>query len=98
MHGKQSRAYKRAESKMGRQFASFATLLVFGFTAFSTASAEDVDVSGLDCGAVLESYAVSPKSVPKNVADACQAAMLLAPGAGSPQEKIFADASAQSDS
>jgi len=41
-----------------------------------------VDISGQDCGAILESYAANPKSVPKDVADACQQALLVAPAAG----------------
>jgi hypothetical protein len=52
----------------------------------SVAAAEDV--SGLDCAAVLESYAANPKAVPKSVADACQQAINIAPGAGSPKQPL----------
>lgn len=46
---------------------------------------DTVDVSDQDCGAILASYAADPKSVPKGVADACEQAMMIAPGAGGNQ-------------
>ncbi|MBT8421900.1 MAG: hypothetical protein KJP03_02175 [Gammaproteobacteria bacterium] len=45
-----------------------------------------VDVSDQDCSAILESYAADPKSVAKPLADACERAMMVAPGAGGPAD------------
>lgn len=67
---------------MGRSKQILASLiLAMPWHIAPVAAAEDV--SGVDCAAVLESYAANPKAVPKSVADACQQAINIAPGAGS---------------
>ena len=69
---------------MGRFHLGIAYLVLALSGQVSTALAQE-DVSNLDCAAILESYAANPKAVPKSVADECQQAINIAPGAGSPE-------------
>jgi len=78
---------------MGRFHLGIACLVLALSGQVSTALAQE-DVSNLDCAAILESYAANPKAVPKSVADDCQQAINIAPGAGSPREALVADSQA----
>jgi len=81
---------------MGRIKQILAVLVMaLSWLASSVVAAEDV--SNLDCTAVLESYAANPKAVPKSVADACQQAISIAPGAGSAQQPMAAAPQALAD-
>lgn len=74
---------------MGRFHLGLSVLVLGLSMQVSTAVAQE-DVSDLDCAAILESYAANPKAVPKSVADECQQAINIAPGAGSPREALAA--------
>ena len=75
---------------MGRFHLGIACLVLALSVQVSTALAQE-DVANLDCAAILESYAANPKAVPKSVADACQQAIIIAPGGGSLRETMVAD-------
>jgi len=74
-----------------RRFHIGVACLVLALSSLGSTVMAGEDVSNLDCAAVLESYAANPKAVPKSVADACQQAINIAPGAGSPRETLSAD-------
>lgn len=81
---------------MGRQLNSYTLLLAsmaFVLVLFAQQSAHaqgTIDISGQDCDSIVASYAADPKSVPKDVADACQQALSIAPGAGFPADDTLA--------
>lgn len=78
---------------MGRLKLSVALLVLTMSWQVSTAVAQEEDgLNNQNCTAILESYAANPKSVPKSVADACQQAINIAPGAGSPKPVAAAPA------
>ncbi len=71
---------------MGRLKFSVALLVLAMPWQAATVLAQDAsELNAQNCAAILENYAANPKSVPKAVADACQQAINIAPGAGSPK-------------
>ena len=78
---------------MGRlSYPAVALLLLCAqLTAHAQSAASPVTE---DCTAVLESYAVDPKSVAQSAVDACEQAINIAPGAGAAANEFMADTDA----